>query len=115
MRVKTFDTLWIENGVSASPPLKTAASTPMTVMPKKVGIDASEFRDVVRDRTAIGSPSHGVHDFVYDGLERWRVQASNRGVEGIGGETLRDLRQTSRSGRLNTALRPKFARELFRV
>ena len=45
VRVNTFEMLWIENGVSASPPAATRPSASITAMPKAVGVDRARVRE----------------------------------------------------------------------
>ena len=67
--VNTLEMLWIENGVSASPPAATLPSASMTHEAERLGIDARELRNIARHLAAVRHLPHLVDDFFDDEFE----------------------------------------------
>ena len=67
--VKTFEMLWIENGVSASPPSATLPSASITAMPNALRIDAGKLRNVGCDLAAVLALPHLGGDVGDDGFK----------------------------------------------
>ena len=67
--VKTFEMLWIENGVSLSPPAATLPSASITTRPNALAIDPGQFGNIGRDLAAVRPVPHLVGDLPDDGVK----------------------------------------------